>query len=326
MQLQEGRMRYYTKEWERLLEKMGTAEMYEPVLDKEYSDEEIAALYEDMMEKYVQESRSEHDEPPFFMEELADLDPDDFDPEDYLIGRFDEDGNEVEVRNPESLEELLQFQEKEREALLEEYENRPPFDEEEAREEYEEDYKDNLEDPDEDLPEWVRATVDKRLIAMYLLPEGVYKKLKDEDEKVEKEFNALDEIADKALEEAMESIPDDLRSSVDELDERDGDYVTEIRTDGEDLVIGFACWDDKEDQIMIEASFEDAEIIEDEKVSIETDTDEDGEIESNCDLTAHEVYFEDGKLEVHLMFDNDDELKYLTFRCSGISFCTAHQN
>ena len=318
-------MRYYTKEWERLLEQQGASEMYEPVVDKEYSDEEINALYEDMMEKYVQEARTEHDEPPYFMEELADLEPDDFDPEDYMIGRFDEDGNEIEVRNPVSLEELLEFQEKEREALMIEFENRPPFDEQEAREEFEEEYRDNLEEPDEDLPEWVRGSVDKRLLAMYLLPEGVYKKLRAEDEKLEEEFNLLDDAADKALEKAWESIPDDLKPAAEELDERDGDYVTAIRKEDGDLLIDFVCWDDEGGQMMIEASFEAAEIIEDEGLSIECEKDEDGEIESNCELSAHEVYFENDRLEVHLMFENDDELRYLTLSCSDISFSTSHQ-
>lgn len=318
-------MRYYTKEWERLLAQQGVSDMYEPVVDKEYSDEEINALYEDMMEKYIQEARAEHDEPPYFMEELADLDPDDFDPEDYLIGRFDEDGNEVDVRNPESFEELLQFQEREREALMEEFENRPPFDEEEAREEFVEEYEDNLEEDDDELPEWVKESVDRRLLAMYLLPERAYKKLRAEDEKNEAEFAALDEAADEAMEKAWESIPDDHKPAVEELDERDGDYVTAVRSDDGDLIIDFVCWDDEDEQIKVEASFEAAEIIEDEGLSIESEKDEDGEIESNCELSAHEVYYEDDRLEVHMMFENEDDLKYLTLRCSGISFSTSHQ-
>lgn len=317
-------MRYYTKEWERLLEQQGAVDMYEPVIDKDYSDQEIEALYEDMLDKYVQEARAEYDEPPFFMEELVDLDADDFDPEDYLIGRFDENGDEVEVRHPESFEELLQFQEKEREALMREFESRPPFDEDEAREEFEEDYRDNLDEPDEDLPEWVRASVDKRLIAMWLLPEGVYKKLKAESDEIEARFNALDDAADEAYEMAIASIPEDFISAVEELEERDGDYVTGVADEDGDLVIEFAGWDEDGEQIRISAAFEAAEIIEDEGLEIETDVDEDDEIESNCELSAHEVYYEDGRLEVHLMFENDDDLRYLTLRCSDISFAVSH--
>ena len=48
-------MRYYTKEWYTLLQSLGTSELFEPVIDKEYTDEDIEILYQDMMDKYVME-------------------------------------------------------------------------------------------------------------------------------------------------------------------------------------------------------------------------------------------------------------------------------
>jgi hypothetical protein len=45
------------------------------------------------------------------------------------------------------------------------------------------------------LPECIREAVDPRLLALNLLPESVYNKLKAEDEKAEARFEELDEIA-----------------------------------------------------------------------------------------------------------------------------------
>jgi glycosyltransferase involved in cell wall biosynthesis len=126
---------------------LGVTEMYEPVIDKEYSDEEIEELYQKALDKYIEETRACYDEPPEV----------DFD------GDYD----------PEYVEMLK--------AELEAYENRGPFDEEEAAESFRETYEDNLEEPDADLPDWVREKVDPRILAMYFIPEKTYRKLADEN-------------------------------------------------------------------------------------------------------------------------------------------------
>ena len=195
-------MRYYTKEWYTLMQRLGTADLFEPVLDKEYSDEEIEEMYQEMLEKYVQEEHDSYDEPPFFiLDPEEDIASDEFDPEDFLVGDIDENGEEFNLRHPETLDEFLDYQKREMEQELAEYENRPPFDEEEARREFEENYQDSLEEPDEDIPQWIRDTVDPRLLAMWVLPEGAYKKLAAEEEELQERFDELDEAAEEALEE-----------------------------------------------------------------------------------------------------------------------------
>ncbi len=320
-------MKYYTKQWQQLFEYLGTIDMYEPIIDKEYTDQEIADLYEDMMDKYIEEERIAYDEPPT-MGDLYELDPEDFDPDDYIIGDIDADGSESNLRNPASYEEFMEYQKKEYEFEMREYESRPPFDEEEAREDFEEEYRDSLEEPDEDLPEWVRKSVDPRLIAMNVLPEGVYKKLMAEEQEKQNLFDTLDEAADKAMEDAYKSLPEECKYISDDLDELDGDYVVSVRSEGSaedgsatDLTIELYGWDLEGDGVIKKAVFEKAQIIEDEGLSIETEKDEDGDIESNCDLISHELYYEDGCFEVHLMFENNEELKYLTLKCTGIECC-----
>ena len=57
-------MRYYTKEYYTLLLAQGAAELYEPIIEKEYSDEEIEDLYQQAMDRHIEEEREEYDQPP----------------------------------------------------------------------------------------------------------------------------------------------------------------------------------------------------------------------------------------------------------------------
>lgn len=312
-------MRYYTKEWYTLMSSLGAADMFEPVIDKAYSDEEIENLYQEMLEKYVQEEHDMYDEPPV-MEMFEEDDPEEeFDPEDYLIGDFDGEGNEINLRNPESLEELKEYQRKELQMALAEYESREPFDEEEAREDFEEMYRDSLEEPDEDIPQWVLDSVDRRLIAMGVLPEKTYIRLVKEEAAREEQFDKLDEAADDALEQAYDDLPEEFREIADELDEVDGEYVAEVRMENGDLEIVFSAWDDEGDPIRITLDLSSAEILEDEGLEITAEVDEDGDLMSDCSLENHELYYEDGKAELHMLFDNEEHgLKYMTVRCVDI--------
>lgn len=273
-------MRFYTKEYYTLMMSLGAAELYEPVIDKEYNDEEIEELYMKALDRYIEEERASYDEPPEFS--------------------FDEDDD------PEYIEMMR--------AELDEYENREPFDEEEAKSDFEEMYRDNLDDPDEDLPAWVWESVDPRIPAMYYLPEKVYRRLVEEDEANEERFEALDEAADEALEDMQEFLPEELEELFETLQEQESSYVMSAMT-GDEVELKLSGWDEEGDEAIIMIRFDEAEILENEGLDIHAGYDEDGDAESDCELLYSEVYIEDGMPEVHMLFDNNG-LKYLTFRCS----------
>ena len=273
-------MRFYTKEYYTLMMSLGAAELYEPVIDKEYNDEEIEELYMKALDRYIEEERASYDEPPEFS--------------------FDEDDD------PEYIEMMR--------AELDEYENREPFDEEEAKSDFEEMYRDNLDDPDEDLPAWVWESVDPRIPAMYYLPEKVYRRLVEEDEANEERFEALDEAADEALEDMQELLPEELEELFETLQEQESSYVMSAMT-GDEVELKLSGWDEEGDEAIIMIRFDEAEILENEGLDIHADYDEDGDAESDCELLYSEVYIEDGMPEIHMLFDNNG-LKYLTFRCS----------
>lgn len=275
-------MRYHTKEYYTLMMSMGMADGYEPVIDMDYSDADIEELFSKARDKYIEEERADYDEPPVIC--------------------VDEEDGEIE------------FDEEEIAELIEEYENREPFDEEETAEEFEEMYRDNLEEPDEDLPEWVREAVDPRILAMYCMPEKIYRKLAAEDEANEEKFDLLDDMADEAFEELRENLPEEYVDFMDELEELEDSNVIEATTGG-DIELTVVGWDDEGDEEIYLLRFAGAEILEDEGIEARAWEDEDGDTESNCELLYSEVYMEDGKPEVHMLFENEG-LKYLTFRCA----------
>lgn len=312
-------MRFYTKEWYELSMKLGNADMFAPVIDKEYSDEEFEDLYQEVKDLYIEEERAIHDEPPFDMDDFeVEEDPDEFDPDDYLIGDIDEDGEEHNIRHPESLEELREYEKKMMEIAWREYEERGPFDEKEASDEFDENYEDNLAEPDEDIPAWIRESVDPRLVALWRLPEGVYKKLAADEAEMQERYDELDAIADEALDEMIEGIPVDYETLMEEFDERDGDYVTAIREEDGDIEIDLAGWDEEGEPAQYTLCFEEAEVIENDGINIEVSVDEDGDVESTCDLSYHEVYFDENGIEAHMLMD-DGAPKYYTLRCSDVS-------
>lgn len=274
-------MRFYTKDYYTLMMALGVTDLYEPVIDKEYTDEEIAELYQKALDKYIEEERASYDEPP----ELV----------------FDDDDD------PEYVEMLRQE--------IEEYENREPFDEEEAKTDFEEMYRDNLEEPDEDLPEWVRESVDPRLPAMYVLPEKIYKKLADEDEANEAKFEELDEVVEDALEDMRDDLPEEFEELLDTLEELECASVLSADVSDGEIELKLEGWDDEGEEVIYTFRFDEAEIIENEGLDVNSGKDEDGDTESDCELLYSEVYIEEGRPEVHMMFDNNG-LKYLTFICA----------
>jgi hypothetical protein len=276
-------MRFYTKDYYTLMMSLGTATLYEPVIDKDYTDEEIEELFQKALDRNVEEERATYDEPP----ELF----------------YDEDGN------PENLEDFA--------LEMAEYEDRPPFDEEESASNFEEVYNDNLEEPDEDLPQWVRETVDPRILAMYFMPEKAYRKLVEEDEANEEKFDELDERVDAAYEEMREVLPEDYEEVLDTLDELESSYVISFAAEGDEIEMKLEGWDEDGEELTYKLRFDEVEVIENEGVDVHSDLDEDGDLDSDCELLYSELYIEDGRPEVHMLFDNNG-LKYLTFRCSEV--------
>ena len=302
-------MRVYTKEWHELSDYLVTVEDFEPVEDKEYTDADIESLYQKRLEKYLDEQKEMSLEYP----------DDDF------------------------------------------------YDEKEEIEFFEELYKESLEDPDEDVPAWIRESVDARLIALGVLPESVYNKLKEEMVLKQKRFDELEELAERMYEDGLHE-DDEHYEEYDEtddvIDDIMGGYILDIRELDDSVEIEYVTWDDGTDdddeddddefedagiddeddddidddvedadddddddeedfedvQIRRIATFSGARVLEFEKPEIKSEYDEDGDIESNCDIIDYELYYEAGRYEVHMLLDNGEHgFKYLTLNCESVS-------
>ena len=317
-------MRYHTKEYYELLMSLDAAACYEPTIDKEvYTEEDIAELYQEAMDRYIEEERAEYDAPPEYIFDIDDLE--DFDPEDIAIavpGLADDEGDDLLIPvDPADREKLKKLCDRIYALEVEEFEKREPFDEEEAKEEFEEMYRDNLEEPDEDLPDWVRESVDPRILAMYLMPEKIYRKLSAEDDANQERFDALDEAADEALDAQRESLPEEYQEFLDILEELEDSTVVSIGmkkgssgASAGRMEIELEGWDEEGNEVPRLLSFTKPEIIEDEGVEVRSWEDEDGDTDSDCELLYCELYKENDRPEIHMLFDNNG-LKYLTLRC-----------
>ena len=321
-------MRYHTKEYYRLFMSLGAADCYEPAIDKEvYTEEDIAELHQQALDRYIEEERADYDAPPVPM--IDDEDLENFDPENYTFiapQLFDDaDPDDPTPRHPASKEELMMLRDRMLALAVDAYEKRPPFDEDAAAAEFEQMYMAGLEDPDEDLPEWVRETVDPRILALDLLPEKIYRKLLAEDEANEARFEALDDAADEALEALMKELPQEYRKFTEVLEDLEDSVVLQLGmekgffSDGDDedawLEILMTGWNEQGQEVPRTLKFTKPEILEDDGIEIDA-WDEGGESFSDCDFIYGELYMEDGKPEFHLLFDNNG-LKHLTLRCEG---------
>ena len=57
-------MRFYTKAWYRLCAEVDDTDLFEAIPDKDYTQEDILALHEQLKEAYVEEARRIYDLPP----------------------------------------------------------------------------------------------------------------------------------------------------------------------------------------------------------------------------------------------------------------------
>ena len=281
-------MRYFTKEYYNLLMSLGNADVYEPVPDKECTEEEIENLYHKMMEKYVEEEREAV-----------------FDDED--------DDLKVVVNDLDDHEELSQLLAN----ALETIQAREEFDEEEIREEFEEMYRDNLGEPDEDLPDWVRNRVDPRVLAMYAMPESIHQQLKTEEDAMEEKFEQLDESAEEAREELKAVLPEEYKNVIEAFEELEDAYVTAMMIEDDIFELCMEDFDDDGDEVLWTLQCQNCEWIEKEDLNVSAWKDEDGDTESDCDFLYGEIYRENGKPEIHMLFDNKG-LKQIAFRCANL--------
>ena len=316
-------MRYYTKEWYDLMQKQDYTLCMKKIPDKKYTDKDIKELYNKELKKWVSQAKREYNQPPFEfdldIEEM--LNDGELDLDDIIM--VDEAANTC--RKPTSVEEVLEQTREENRQRLEEFENRLPFDEEETKKEFYDMYKNKQRAVC--FPKWVFESVDKRLLALDLIPESTYNRLKVEEKETKKQFKAIESAAYKAAKKEAARISERILeafcfhdAAVLSLKKHEKNMVMKLN-------IGGVAFEDETTYRKV--IFYDAEIIENEvKNSIrrkkeilpsEDENEINGSEEwSNCWYLYDEIYaLEDGRYEIHMMMEVNG-LRYVTVRCSDV--------
>ena len=310
-------MRFYTKDWYDLMQHQDYTTCVRQIPDKVYTEAEIRSLFRERLASEIQRDRLDYDTPPCFPDLADQLRPEHWNPEDWLIFPAGED---LPPRHPTSPEEVAAQWERDRRAAEEAFASRPPFDPAETERWFRALYRARLRDADRHYPAWVCVQVDRRLLALDLLPEGVYQKLQIEEAENRKAFEAIERAAEEEL--SRQPIPDDITAAFQFHDasllsfrKRGRDYEMRLRKDG-----GW-CGDDVTPYSKV--LFRDAVLLEREKSLVpRTMRDADGTLSSNCTFLYHELYAGPDGYEVHMLFATAGRsgLAYCTVRCGDIAF------
>jgi hypothetical protein len=168
------------------------------------------------------------------------------------------------------------------------------------------------------LPNWMTEQVDRRLLALDLLPESAYRRYREESREKKKEWNQINRAAKRTL--SKQNIPENVAEALRLHDasllsfKKSGkNYVMLVRGDG--------LWSDAPTPYR-KVVFQQAVVLEKEaglRVH-KLESDEDGFYQSNVSFLYHEIYRTDTGYEAHMMFWVPKGLAYLTIASTDISF------
>lgn len=303
-------MKYYTKKWYQMLHNAFHLEMFKIVPDEKYSEEKICSLYEKKLEKRMEEERRFCDEPS------------------HILSLYDKkhkvnDSSKNETGNKiQSLEESKESMEAEflRKALN----GQNTFDPSAAAENFKAAYESSLRMVHYRYPEWVENEADPRLLAMGFMPEGIYKRLKQQEKENRKAFKIIDRKAKKETDIQWSKVPARIREifrfgSSPALEEA---LLLSFDSNAHDIsfVFRYGAWQKPPENTtpFICITFQGAELLENEmeiqflnESPMETETDATGRM-----YIADELYFlHNCFYEYHLMLS---DLSYITILCKNI--------
>lgn len=292
-------MRYFTKEWYELGYGLDYTSDFVEIEDKEYTNEEIEELYKEAEKEFVEEERKTYNEPPIKFQDLVDFSS--LELTDILITDLDEDGNHINERHPESLEELEKYQELENKRMEEEFANREEFDEEEAKDIFKNYFEANLEASRYFLPEYVTEEVDERIVALGYMPKSTYEKLEAEEKLNEEEYERVFNESIGIMEKEYDKISVEIQ---DPFYIHDG-IISNLEEDNNNIKMQLLGYDLDDEYKNYDITFKNAKFLELEDVSF-------GEGEEEVVFLYHEMYAVDGGYELHILAGQYPELKYVT--------------
>ncbi|MBE6938178.1 MAG: DUF4085 family protein [Ruminococcaceae bacterium] len=177
----------------------------------------------------------------------------------------------------------------------------------EVRREFEESYKNMLRYGTEHYPEWVKASADRRLLALWRMPKSVYDKLVLEEKAAEEKFEAINRLAEAEL--SKQDIPGELQKT---FCFHDG-HVLSLKKQGRDgeLVL---CPADTDMGPFVKLRFVNLWLFEKESGLVIRPRGK----ESNCVYLYDELYRNEKGYEFHMLLWTRKALRYATVGCEDI--------
>jgi hypothetical protein len=307
-------MRFFTKEWYNLMQGIEIND-FKKIPDGNYTDAQIDALYQKALKKEIASERRCYNSEPFFLPFDELLTEENFDPEDWIRVIDEEKGI---VKHSESAKEVREELEAQYRQEMDAFENRPPFDPAETIQFFETAYQTKLHYYKDALPAWMTEQVDRRLLALDLLPESAYRRYREESREKKKEWNQINRTAKRTL--SKQNIPENVEEALQlhdaallSLKKSGKNYIMLVAKDG--------FWPDDATPYR-RVIFHKATVIEKEaglRVQ-KLESDDEGFYRSNTTFLYKEIYRTDTGYEVHMMFWMPKGLAYLTIACEDISF------
>lgn len=179
----------------------------EMIEDYKYNETDIQELYEKSLKKAIEKAEKEYNTAPFFP-----ILPENIQEKDFQVGSwmvFDEDTwKQVPVTSAMELKKCLGAQQHK---IMEEFKERPPFHQQEIiAQEFETQYQERLEYIHNLYPDWVVESVDKRLLALRLLPKSIFKKLQRIVKESQDLVETVEDLAEQEKKKQKEKISDHI--------------------------------------------------------------------------------------------------------------------
>lgn len=306
-------MKYYTKEWYELMQRQHYTSGLKKIPDKTYSDQEIQAFYDADLAEEVDNDRKIHNTPPDYAWAERLLDPANFHPHNFLF----ENEETGELFQPETPEIARQYIERELKERTEAFAKRPPFDPTETIKCFKDCYKNMVRYGDLGYPQWVRDSVDKRLLALHRVPKSVYKRLKKEEAENQRAFNKI--MSEAALVLKKQDIPEEIKAQF-RFHDADLLALKKVGSDAELYLRKDGGWPEGTTPY-IKIIFKNVSKLDREKgFALRPKADEHGELSSSCQYLYNELYRTSDGYEVHILLWTRKALRYLTICCEDICF------
>ncbi len=287
------------------------------ISDKVYSDEEIKAFYDSDLEEKIELERSNYDTPPNYDWVDKFLQTENFDQR--MVSFPDENGEVICFDSPQMAKEYFkEYYQKVKETRELQFAARLPFDPSETIKRFRKRYQMLLRHGAQRLPVWVRESVDKRLIALYRIPESAYKRLAKEEKENERAFQKIVSEASQVLD--NQDIPEEIESQF-RFHDAELLMIKKVRSNIELYLSKCGGVRTSDTTPYIKIIFNNVQKIYREKgLVLRTKIEEDGELYSNCRYLYDELYKNEDGYEVHMLLWTPKALRYLTIQCENIAF------